>query len=263
MTASQTTRSFAPITTTDLLKFAGLAFVFADHIGLFFAPDDDWWRVFGRAAAPIFFFLIGFARTSSVPVIWFALGGILTALDVYVSDGLDDVTLNILFNFALIRFAMPAIDTHVLTRTWGAPALALFCAALIPVAAVVLEYGAEGWLWALFGLVTREVIVKATSQARLQRNFVAAFCVAVYLFVETRDFDFEPVQTATLCVLMIVLGGLLTAFRRADAPFEAPAPISRALTWIGRRSLEIYAVSLFVMQLTGYLLDVDVEDDET
>lgn len=263
MTASQTTRSLAPITTTDLLKFAGLAFVFADHIGLFFAPDDDWWRVFGRAAAPIFFFLIGFARTSSVPVIWFALGGILTALDVYVSDGLDDVTLNILFNFALIRFAMPAIETHVLTRAWGSTALALFCAVMIPVAAVVLEYGAEGWLWALFGLVTREAIVKATSQARLQRNLVAVFCVAVYLFVETRDFDFDPVQTATLCVLVIVLGVLLAAFRRADAPFAALAPVSLALRWMGRHSLEIYAVSLFVMQLAGHLLNVDVEDDET
>lgn len=263
MTASQTTRASAPITTTDLLKFAGLAFVFADHIGLFFAPDEDWWRVFGRAAAPIFFFLIGFARTSSVPVIWFVFGAILTALDFYVSDGLDDVTLNILFNFALIRFAMPTIEAHVLTRKWGAPALAVFCAAMIPVAAIILEYGAEGWLWALFGLVTREAIVKGTSQARLQRNLVGLFCVAVYLFVEARDFDFEPAQTATLCALMILLGVLLAAFRRADAPFKAPALVTHALRWMGRRSLEIYAVSLFILQLTGHFLDIDVEDDET
>lgn len=256
-------RSSTPITTTDLLKFAGLAFVFADHIGLFFAPDADWWRVFGRAAAPIFFFLIGFARTSSVPLIWLALGAFLTALDVYVSDGLDDVTLNILFNFALIRFVMPVIETHVLMRSWGAPALALFCAAMIPVAAVILEYGAEGWLWALFGLVTREAIVKATPEARLQRNLVGLFCVAVYLFVETRDFDFEPAPTAALCALMILLGVLLANFRRADAPVEAPAPVTHAFRWMGRRSLEIYAVSLFIMQLAGHLLDVDVEDDES
>ncbi len=261
--ASETMRSSAPITTTDLLKFAGLAFVFADHIGLFFAPDEDWWRVFGRAAAPIFFFLIGFARTSSVPMIWLALGAILTALDVYVSDGLDDVTLNILFNFALIRFVMPVIETHVLTRSWGAPALALFCAAMIPVAAVILEYGAEGWLWALFGIVTREAIVKATPEARLQRNLVGLFCVAVYLFVETRDFDFEPVQTAALCALMILLAVALANFRRADAPVEAPAPVAHAFRWMGRRSLEIYAVSLFIMQLAGHLLDVDVGDDES
>ncbi len=260
--AIETMRPPAPITTTDLLKFAGLAFVFADHTGLFFAPDEEWWRVFGRAAAPIFFFLIGFARTSSVPFTWLVLGAVLTALDAYVSDGLDDVRLNILFNFALIRFVMPKVETHVLTGRAGAPALALFCAAMIPLAAVILEYGAEGWLWALFGLVTREAIVKANPQARLQRNLVGVFCVAIYLLVETRDFEFEPVQTATLCALITALGLVLAFFRRADAPFQAPAPVAQALRWMGRRSLEIYAVSLFVMQLTGHLLDAGGDDDE-
>lgn len=255
-------RPSPPITTTDLLKFAGLAFVLADHTGLFFAPDEEWWRVFGRAAAPIFFFLIGFARTSSVPFTWLVLGAALTALDAYVSNGLDDVTLNILFNFALIRLVMPKVETHVLTSRAGAPALALFCAAMIPLAAVILEYGAEGWLWALFGLVTREAIAKASPHARLQRNLVGAFCVAIYLIVEMRDFEFETVQTITLCVLIVMLGLVLASFRRADAPFQAPAPIAHAFRWMGRRSLEIYAVSLFAMQLAGYLLDVDGGSDD-
>jgi hypothetical protein len=248
-------RSPAPISTTDLLKFAGLAFVFADHIGLFFAPDEDWWRVVGRVAAPIFFFLIGFARTSAVPLIWLFLGAALTALDAYVSEDFDDVTLNILFNFALIRFAMPHIERHVLTRAWGVALLALFCAAMIPLAALVLEYGAEGWLWALFGLAAREAIARGTPAARLQRNLIAVFCPAVYLMVEIRDFEFEPVQGAALVVLIAALALTLFMFRRADAPFHPPPPVARVLNWIGRRSLEIYAVSLFLMQLTGHLID--------
>lgn len=255
-------RSPAPITTTDLLKFAGLAFVFADHTGLFFAPDDDWWRVIGRAAAPIFFFLIGFARSGAVPPVWLVLGAILTALDVYVSDGLDDVTLNILFNFALIRFAMPLIEAHVLPRRWGAMALALFCAAMIAPAALVLEYGAEGWLWALFGIVAREAIANDTPAARLQRNVVAFFCVAVYLVVETRDFDFEPEQSLALAALMSGLAVVLIGFRRANALLSAPAPVAAAFNWMGRRSLEIYAVSLFAMQLAAHLLDIDSDDGE-
>ena len=256
-------RSSAPITTTDLLKFAGLAFVLADHTGLFFAPDDDWWRVIGRAAAPIFFFLIGFARSGAVPTIWLVLGAVLTALDVYVSDGLDDVTLNILFNFALIRFAMPMIETHVLTRPWGAVALALFCAAMIAPAAIVLEYGAEGWLWALFGIAAREAIAKDTPAARLQRNAIAIFCVGVYLFAETRDFAFEPEQTLALAALMSGLALVLIGFRRADA-LRAPSPIASAFNWMGRRSLEIYAISLFAMQLTAHFLEIDSDAaDET
>ena len=53
----------ARVGTTDWWKLAGLALVLADHYGLFFDPDTDGWRVVGRIAAPIFFFLIGFART--------------------------------------------------------------------------------------------------------------------------------------------------------------------------------------------------------
>lgn len=254
-------RSKAPITTTDLLKLAGLAFVFADHIGLFFAPDDDWWRVFGRAAAPIFFFLIGFARGGSVPLSWIVLGSILTALDLYVSDDLEDVTLNILFNFALIRLALPYIEAHVLPRKWGLAALALVCALLIPLAAIVLEYGTEGWLWALVGVAAREAIAKRSPQTSLQLNLVTAFCVAVYLAVETRDFEFEHVQTVTLAALVIALAFMLVRFRRVDA-FMAPPGVARVFNWIGRHSLEIYAVSLFLMQLTGHLLETDGADDD-
>ena len=60
-------RAPVPVTTTDLLKLAGLTLVLIDHYGLFFDPNADWWRVVGRGAAPVFFFLIGFARTRTVP----------------------------------------------------------------------------------------------------------------------------------------------------------------------------------------------------
>lgn len=254
-------RSSAPVTTTDLLKLAGLAFVLSDHFGLFFTPNDEWWRLAGRTAAPIFFFLIGFAGTRNVPPSWIILGTILTALDVYVSGGLDDVTLNILFNFALIRLASPWIKAHIMPNRWGLPALAMVCAAIIPLAEIIFEYGTEGWLWAIFGLATREAVVCGTREARMQRNLVAAICVAAYLFVEARDFEFEPGQSAVLASMICGLALTLIRFRRADAPFRAPAPIGIALNWIGRHSLEIYAVSLFLMQLTGHFFEGDAGGD--
>src|SRR3954447_328831 len=67
-----------PVTTTDLWKLVGLVLVLIDHWGLLFA-DDPSWRVVGRAAAPIFFFFIGLARTRQVPWSWVILGLGLTA----------------------------------------------------------------------------------------------------------------------------------------------------------------------------------------
>ncbi len=47
----------------DLFKLTALLLMFIDHIGVFVFPDVIWWRIFGRAAAPIFFFLIGYSRS--------------------------------------------------------------------------------------------------------------------------------------------------------------------------------------------------------
>src|SRR5688572_24086808 len=62
------------VTTTDLLKVIGVATFLVDHYGFFFHTDELWWRMFGRVASPIFFFLVGFARTREVPLTWLAFG---------------------------------------------------------------------------------------------------------------------------------------------------------------------------------------------
>jgi hypothetical protein len=66
------------VTTTDVLKCIGVASFLIDHTGVFFDPAEPWWRLFGRVAAPIFFFLVGFARSRRVPWTWLALGAALT-----------------------------------------------------------------------------------------------------------------------------------------------------------------------------------------
>ena len=53
---------------TDWLKTAAIISVAVDHFGHFFMEDDKWWSVFGRLAAPTFFFLMGYAQTRTVPL---------------------------------------------------------------------------------------------------------------------------------------------------------------------------------------------------
>ena len=52
---------------TDWLKASAIILVSVDHFGYFFMEDDLWWSAFGRLAAPIFFFLLGFAQTRADP----------------------------------------------------------------------------------------------------------------------------------------------------------------------------------------------------
>lgn len=245
------------ITTTDLLKLTGLALVLVDHYGLFFDGDETWWRVFGRPAAPVFFFLIGFARTSAIPTSWLVLGAILTGLDI-VSDGWE-ASLNILFSFALLRLVLPHVESFIAHRRLPLPLLALALAALAPLFGNVIEYGLSGWLWALLGLSARLALAgeKASMQAR---NVVALICALYYVACESLFWELELAQVFTLSLLIGALAASLLAFRRKDLTWTPPAPLARALNWIGRRSLEIYAGSTIAMQVVSLVLDSEGDE---
>lgn len=250
-----------PVTTTDLLKAAGLAFVIVDHIGLFLLPEQEWWRVFGRAAAPVFFFLIGFGRGRDVPWTWFALGFALTALDFVSNRSTADMQLNLLLSFALLRAARPHAEA-LASRPAALVLAAGLLVGLIPVLAPFLEYGAEGWLWALFGLAQRQRLDEPPGRAGTLAALAVAITAGVaYWATERQDYGFAALQSTVLAGLIGSLAALLWQFRRAEVPGPSPAGAARILRFCGRRSLEIYGVTLFVMQLLGYALHGPQGDD--
>jgi hypothetical protein len=251
------------VTTTDAWKLAALTFVLIDHYGLFFDPEDVWWRLFGRIAAPVFFFLIGFARSRNVPWTWLAFGVLLTAVDYWTMPGRTSVTLNILLNFALLRLVLSWVETQVMPRPVPLAGLVLVSAALIAVLDPVLEYGGEGWLWALFGLGHRLYLDQPDRNALWRRNLLGAAAGAAYIVREISDYGFDAPQSAILVVLVGGLVLLLARFRRAALAWQPPGPVRGLFAFAGRHSLEIYAVSLLAMQLLAYAMDAsDADEDE-
>ena len=120
--------------------------------------DDLWWSVFGRFAAPPFFFLVGYAQTRTVPLHWIWIGVILTLLESWNADW-TWVAPNILLSLALIRIARPYVQMLVQRHGWAAFVLLVSALlAVLPIAAKIVDYGAEGWLWALFGLCQRQYV---------------------------------------------------------------------------------------------------------
>ena len=56
----------------------------------------------------------------------------------------------------MIRFARPHVQILMQHHGWAAFALlVLVIFVTLPIAANIVDYGAEGWLWALFGLCQR------------------------------------------------------------------------------------------------------------
>jgi hypothetical protein len=259
---------------TDWLKTAAILFVSVDHFGYFFMEDDGWWSVFGRLAAPTFFFLLGYAKTRRVPRRWIGLGIILTMLD-SSNNGWIWMAPNILLSFVLIRMARPHVEGLVQRHSWVAfiPLLSAMLA-VMPIAAQTVEYGAEGWLWALFGLCQRRysdgrstadaggghqdpspparAMTENAGPMRLLACFIAA---VVYVWQEQREYSFSATQFVVLILCVGVMSLGLFLFLRGPSRIQPREITAGALRFIGRHTLEIYAIELAGAELLVKLID--------
>jgi hypothetical protein len=295
--ATRPTNTPSAADNTDWLKTAAIILVSVDHLGYFFMEDDRWWSVFGRLAAPTFFFLMGYAQTRTVPLHWIWLGVILTLLNSWNAHW-TWVAPNILLSLALIRIARPYVQILLQHHGWAAFALlvsALF--GVLPIAAKIVDYGAEGWLWALFGLYQRMYVDDKsatdvggaaqnsappahamTEKVGLERDdfssnrppalrlclsmpffakpvptfaghalmrVLACFVAAiVYIWQEQKEYSFTQIYFAAFILGVGVLSLSLCLFRRGPSRIQPPEALASALHFIGRHTLEIYAIQL-------------------
>ena len=260
--------STPPVDRTDWLKAGAILLVSAGHFGQFFMEDDTWWSAIGCVAAPVFFFLAGFAQTRTVPLRWLGLGVLLTLLASW-NAGWNWEAPNILLSFALIRWARPSVQA--LLRRHGCGGSVLLVVALVaalPLADGVVEYGSEGWLWALFGLFQRahvdgrpetgadagavgnpsqvDGLARCAGPMRLVTSLVAA---VVFLWQEDRVYSFSSAQLATLALGLALLCAALCRFQRGPSRVQPPEPVASALHVVGRYTLEIYAIQLAASEL--------------
>ena len=123
--------------------------------------------------------------------------------------------------------------------------LALGIILLIRPVQPVMEYGAEGWLWALFGLSHRLALESATPRALWTRNAFAGLVALVYMIAEIIDYEFRLTTGAALVLCVAALVAALVRFRRSDLRQQPPELAAALLRFTGRYSLEIYAITLF------------------
>jgi peptidoglycan/LPS O-acetylase OafA/YrhL len=262
-TSHRNPQTFQFVDNTDWLKTAAIILVAVDHFGYFYMEDDRWWSVFGRLAAPTFFFLLGYAQTRTVPLHWIWLGVILTLLESWNAKW-TWVAPNILLSFALIRSARPYVQILLQRHGWVAFVfLVAALSAVLSIAAKIVDYGSEGWLWALFGLcqrtyvdgrTTTDVDGQSQSSARptpamtenagLMRLLACFAAVVVYIWQEQREYAFPQILFAVFIFGIGIWSASLCLFLRGPSRIQPPEAIAGALRFIGRHTLEIYAIQL-------------------
>jgi peptidoglycan/LPS O-acetylase OafA/YrhL len=76
---------------------------------------------------------------------------------------------------------------------------------------------------------------------RLLACLVAAI---VYVWHEQKEYSFPQLQFAVFLIGMIVLSLTMLSFKRGASRIQSPEPMVNLLRFVGRHTLEIYAVQL-------------------
>lgn len=250
----------ATITTLDILKTLAVTTMVIDHIGYYFLPDELWLRVIGRIGVPLWFFLIGYARTREIPpTLWV---GALILLAVNPVVGMAIFPMNALCTIIIVRLVLDrcagALFRNYETFLIGLLILAL----LIPPTAIFTEYGSMWLIGALFGYAVRNRpdLGLGPRGAAFVPAALCLFSTAAFAVSQQMNFQFDP----PLCAAMVggsalVFWGLMRV-RVAELPrFTDMLPgWGRAgLRLGGRRTLEIYVAHLVVFKLVAACVDPD------
>lgn len=226
----------------DLIKLLAIILMIVDHIGQFYYPDILWFRILGRAAAPLFFFLMGYHGKLHNNLLLCLYGVILSISSTLYYDRLVfNILLNFIFTYGILRYLLPNIPNQKFFIT-------LFIAASVLNFFIYprLEYG-------LFGLMF------AISAQMMAKKWPLASHYMIYTL--GLDFFWQSVQfglfdrQATLIAISIMPPVIFLIMENYHLrEFHVQRWLCLPILILSRYSLEIYFIHLFLFQLWALLV---------
>lgn len=253
------------LTSYDLLKTLAIVLMLVDHVGYYFFPDENVWRIIGRVCVPLWFFLIGYARTRDLDPRFVIGGGLLVVADFVV--GHNVLPLNILFTMFLMRLVLDrATGAVVRGGTVVLWPLGVFLTVATLPSMFLFEYGTQGLVLVLCGWMLRQR-QEAGGQAAPIPEFLRGaeffgflgFSYITFCIMQGVLFGFTGGELYTLAVGLGVSFTLMLLFRPRTYPglTRMLGPGAGVLRLTGRRTLEIYVLHLLLFKLLGLLTQPD------
>lgn len=238
------------LTSYDLVKFAALALMIVDHTGAFFYMDQDWFRAVGRLSAPIWLFLVGYAKSRDFSDrMW--IGIALLMGSTYLTENVI-LPVSILGTMLLCRMLIDPVMNHIRQNPVALyPVSFIFFVATL-VTTQFFEYGACAMLLVMLGYMTRNRDTLPFSRSQFLTYAIAVafgyFLVQTY-YLFPGQFDFLQQLFVGFGLLAVCLG--LTTFQPRLYP-ELTRKTPRPLVWLvqigGRYSLEFYVAHLLLFK---------------
>jgi hypothetical protein len=247
------------LTTYDLFKAAAVILMIVDHVGYYFYPEETWFRVFGRMCVPIWFFLIGYARSRDLT--WPIWAGMVILVMGNMVVGLSIVPLNVLGSMIAVRLV---IDP--LMRLMKQNAETFMCISVVLLVLAIpsysyTEYGTQGLALAIFGYLMRHrpEIPGFKSASALIIGY-AMFCVATFVALQMLVFGFDQAEMMVLLHGIAAVYLLLYFFKPKELPrlsAKLPELVKSGVQFLGRHTLAIYVGHLLLFKGLGLVYQPD------
>lgn len=245
----------ANLTSYDLLKALAVILMIVDHVGYYFYPEDNWFRVLGRLCVPIWFFLIGYARSRDLS--WPIWAGMVVLVLANMVVGLSIFPLNVLGSMIAVRLLIDPL-MQIMRRnaeTFMCVSIVLLMVALPSFSYT--EYGTQGLILAVFGYLLRHrpAIPGFKSAGALIMGY-CMFCLAVFVVMQTMVFGFDSTQMMVLLHGVAAVYVLLYFFQPKELPrlsAAIPGVVRGGVQFLGRHTLAIYVGHLLLFKAVALL----------
>jgi hypothetical protein len=261
----------------DWFKAIAIILMVIDHIGVYFFPDEYWWRFVGRFSFPLFFFLIGYTYnglrqdTPADSATWGAYYArmpgltrklvnffwafniksdlllcllLITLTNVVVAQTV--FPLNILFTVIVCRVAIYLMDKYRILDNWLLAGWLAFTLLHVPLL-FVYEYGGVAILISMVGYIVR--------QNRRSEIKPMAFIILSYLSYGASQMIFFPATFNYLVALYTGLAALFVVL--SDYKFQKTyvlpnvTAVNYVIMFISRYSLYVYTAHLLAFKITA------------
>ena len=196
------------LTSYDLLKTAAIILMVIDHLGAYFYPDETWFRILGRLCVPIWFFLIGYARSRDLSFKALAGAGLLFIGAMFAGEHVLPVSI-----LVTLMIGRNYIDSWMGAGRRGGEALAglFFILLILSVpTSMAFEYGTAGLLFTVFGAMCRyrqDNEGKLSAVYKREILYFAGASFAAFTMMQA-----APMPSLTGVHLLSMIAGLILVF---------------------------------------------------
>lgn len=242
------------LTSYDLLKTLAVLLMLVDHVGHYFFEDQDFLRVLGRLCVPVWFFLIGYARSRDIgPRLWI---GMIVLVGASAVSGMGIVPVNILGTMLIIRLAIDPVMEKTRQSAQALWQISVILLLLSFPTSYLFEYGTLGIIMAMFGWLVRHQNEYPDGIVQTQRYFFFVFVTFVSLQALLFGFGGNHIVMLGGGILLVML--VLMFFRPvvfAGTGQGIKGVLTAPFRFMGRWTLEIYVAHLLLFKAMGTIMN--------